>query len=402
MQASQIVAALRANSADAPGELFDAYGEQLIAHCWQALRSDDATLIAVRDTMIVAQAHAYRLGDPELLEPWLLALARAECGRRRVKSTGRVRILAAAGERGGGDEGPPAAAWMRDEILACFADPGQARYRAVAAARVPRLGADGFPSGGIPLPRRSGKPGRRVRGGLVTAGAAVAAAMVLVVAGLSLRGGAWPSAPAASASPSPIAAGGGPSLGNSATPQVSNTTGIQLVGQPPDPANLAPAAAGQNSQAFYDVASTGPAGHPVSAMPPAPPGLPALPPESGGPSPSPGASQPAPPWQQPGPPWRPRPSWQPSASPSATDGQPSTWASMSPTPSETPSPASPSPTTGSPAPQPQPSTQAASPGEGGQGGQGGQRRHGPEGSPPGGHGGPRGHGRHGPNPSSAR
>jgi hypothetical protein len=54
MQASEIVVALRANEADAPEELFDNYGEQLIAYCWQLLRNEDATLIAVRDTMIVA------------------------------------------------------------------------------------------------------------------------------------------------------------------------------------------------------------------------------------------------------------------------------------------------------------------------------------------------------------
>jgi DNA-directed RNA polymerase specialized sigma24 family protein len=76
------VAALRENQADAPAELFDNYGGQLIAFCWQLLRNEDATLIAVRDTMIVAQAHAGRLRDPGLIGPWLLAGARGECERR--------------------------------------------------------------------------------------------------------------------------------------------------------------------------------------------------------------------------------------------------------------------------------------------------------------------------------
>jgi DNA-directed RNA polymerase specialized sigma24 family protein len=182
------VAALRANSAGAPRELFDAYGEQVIAYCWPLLRSDDATLIAVRDTMIVAQAHAGRLRDPRLLGPWLLALARAECERRAptakavtavttatagepgdAATVGEVREAGAAGEAWDADERPPAPAWMRDEILACCTDPRQATYRAFAAARALPLDLEGFPPGSGAMTVRRAR--RRARGPRLRSGA---------------------------------------------------------------------------------------------------------------------------------------------------------------------------------------------------------------------------------------
>jgi DNA-directed RNA polymerase specialized sigma24 family protein len=310
MQASQIVAALRANSADAPRELFDAYGEQLVAYCWQLLRSDDATLIAVRDTMIVAQAQARRLRDPGLLGPWLLALARAECGRHRALGSEKAGETGTAAGVSRDERPPPAAASMRDEILATIADPERARYRAVAAARAARLAADGFPTAaGARLPRRSRKRGRRVRGGLLTAGVAAAAAMILVAAGVSLRGGAWPAAPAASASPEAGAAGGAPTLENTLMPQVGHAIGTGLARPPRGPAASSPSAAGQEQPARYDAAyQAGPSGYAFPAGPD-----------------SPGSSWP-----------RPEPSPPPSASPPPADSQPSWWVTRSPWPHRDP------------------------------------------------------------------
>jgi DNA-directed RNA polymerase specialized sigma24 family protein len=84
MNDPQIAAALRASSPDAIAELFDAYGERLFRYCWSMLRNREMALLALRDTLAVAQAYIARLADSESLGPWLYSLARAECGRRRA------------------------------------------------------------------------------------------------------------------------------------------------------------------------------------------------------------------------------------------------------------------------------------------------------------------------------
>jgi DNA-directed RNA polymerase specialized sigma24 family protein len=84
MHAPRIVSALRAREPDALGELFDAHGEELFHYCWLMAHSRDAALVAVRDAMIVAQAHIERLRDPGQLRPWLYALARVECRRHML------------------------------------------------------------------------------------------------------------------------------------------------------------------------------------------------------------------------------------------------------------------------------------------------------------------------------
>jgi hypothetical protein len=251
MGAFQIVAALRMDRADAPGKLFDAYGGELIAYCWRMLRSDDATVVAVRDTMIVAQAHAGRLRDPELLGPWLLALARIECERRMPEGAGK------SGEAGGA---PPAPDRMRDEILACLTDPAHARYRAVSAARVPPLHADGFPSRrGALVARRPRWPGPRLNAGQLWVGAAISAVVILLAAGFSLGGG---SSPSSTASASLLAGGAGdPALANSATAQPSPVGRIRLVQLPDPPVTRAHAPARRTQQAVSGVGSQpGPSG----------------------------------------------------------------------------------------------------------------------------------------------
>jgi DNA-directed RNA polymerase specialized sigma24 family protein len=71
-----------------PESLFDAHGEALFRYCWFLLRGRDASEAAVRDTLVVAAAHYGRLPDPTRLRPWLYALARTECGRRRPAPPG--------------------------------------------------------------------------------------------------------------------------------------------------------------------------------------------------------------------------------------------------------------------------------------------------------------------------
>ncbi len=60
------------------------YGDRLFRYCWQLLRNREIAQIALRDTLLVADAHIGRLADPQLLGSWLYALARAECRRRRA------------------------------------------------------------------------------------------------------------------------------------------------------------------------------------------------------------------------------------------------------------------------------------------------------------------------------
>src|SRR5260370_44434 len=84
MNDPQIAAALRARSPGALAELFDAYGDRLFRYCWCLLRNREIAQIALRDTLVVAEAHIARLADPQSLGPWLYSLARAECRRRRA------------------------------------------------------------------------------------------------------------------------------------------------------------------------------------------------------------------------------------------------------------------------------------------------------------------------------
>ena len=83
MNDPQLVTTLRARSAAALADLFDAYGERLFRYCWGMLRGREVAQIALRDTLIVAAANIALLTDAELLGPWLYSLARAECRRRR-------------------------------------------------------------------------------------------------------------------------------------------------------------------------------------------------------------------------------------------------------------------------------------------------------------------------------
>ena len=285
MRACQIVAALRVNSADAPGELFDAYGEELIAYCWQLLRNYDATLIAVRDTMIAAQAHSRRLRDPELLGPWLFALARVECDRgapaaaRAAATTVSPAPGQGAAAVGDAVAAHPAPGGMRDEILACLTDPRQARYRAVVAAWVPPLHPDGFPRVGAAAARWPHVRRPRVPSGFLPVGAAAAAALILLVAGLSLQGGG--SAAGAPASASPVAAAqGAPALADSASPEAEPVTSTQDAPAAGFPVPRGHAVVGPTQQALFDVSSqqgqSAPAPDGGQPSPPIPAGMPPL------------------------------------------------------------------------------------------------------------------------------
>ncbi|WP_061291171.1 RNA polymerase sigma factor [Herbidospora cretacea] len=77
-----LVQALRARDPGALASLYDAHAEGVYRFCWFLLGAESAQ-VALRDTMIAAEAHIEALRDPDRLYVWLLALARAECRRRR-------------------------------------------------------------------------------------------------------------------------------------------------------------------------------------------------------------------------------------------------------------------------------------------------------------------------------
>lgn len=79
-----LVDALRAGDSGALAALYDAYAESLYRYCWSLLRDADSAQVALRDALIAAEAHAGSLADPGMLRPWLYALARSECRRRRA------------------------------------------------------------------------------------------------------------------------------------------------------------------------------------------------------------------------------------------------------------------------------------------------------------------------------
>ncbi|TKK86294.1 hypothetical protein FDA94_22525 [Herbidospora galbida] len=94
-----LVQALRARDPGALAALYDAHAEGVYRFCWFLLGSEGAQ-VALRDTMIAAEAHIDALRDPDRLYVWLLALARAECRRRWQ-----------AGQPAEPEEAPDAAAW---------------------------------------------------------------------------------------------------------------------------------------------------------------------------------------------------------------------------------------------------------------------------------------------------
>jgi DNA-directed RNA polymerase specialized sigma24 family protein len=77
-----LVEALQSRDPNAIGALYDSYSAQLYGYCWFQLRGRDAAQVALRDTLIVAEAHIDRLRDPDRFGAWLYAIARLECARR--------------------------------------------------------------------------------------------------------------------------------------------------------------------------------------------------------------------------------------------------------------------------------------------------------------------------------
>lgn len=104
-----LVDALRARDANALAELYDRYAESVYRYCWTLTGGPDGAQVALRDTMIAAEARIHALTDPARFKVWLYALARGECLRRRSAA-------APAPETDPGDTGLSAVA--RDAVAA--------------------------------------------------------------------------------------------------------------------------------------------------------------------------------------------------------------------------------------------------------------------------------------------
>ncbi|YCK33610.1 hypothetical protein ACNF49_05795 [Actinomadura sp. ATCC 39365] len=79
-----LVEALRTRDPGALAALYDTHAESVYRYCWSLLLDTDSAQVALRDTLIAAEAHAGALAQPDRFRVWLLALARQECLRRRM------------------------------------------------------------------------------------------------------------------------------------------------------------------------------------------------------------------------------------------------------------------------------------------------------------------------------
>ncbi|WP_433247580.1 sigma factor-like helix-turn-helix DNA-binding protein [Streptosporangium sp. CA-135522] len=79
-----LVEALRARDPGALAALYDLHAESVYRYCWFMSGGPDGAQVALRDTLIAAEAHVHALADPDRLKAWLYALARGECVRRRL------------------------------------------------------------------------------------------------------------------------------------------------------------------------------------------------------------------------------------------------------------------------------------------------------------------------------
>src|SRR5258708_28624530 len=92
----EIVAAILAGDPAGLAAAYDHYASALYTYCRSLLTEPADAADAVQDTFVVAASKLAGLREPDRLRPWLYAVARNECHRRR-----RARPPAAAlDERG--------------------------------------------------------------------------------------------------------------------------------------------------------------------------------------------------------------------------------------------------------------------------------------------------------------
>jgi len=81
MRDSEVVSAIVAGDPDGLAEAYDWYADPLYKYCRSLLGDPSGAAEAVQDTFIIAAFWLPELHDPELLRPWLYAVARNECLR---------------------------------------------------------------------------------------------------------------------------------------------------------------------------------------------------------------------------------------------------------------------------------------------------------------------------------
>jgi DNA-directed RNA polymerase specialized sigma24 family protein len=116
MNDSVLVEALRARDPGALAALYDTYAESIYRYCWSMVGTHDAAQVALRDTLIAAEAHIRELADHDRLEVWLYALARGECVRRNL-TMGLDPVVACPVFTGSGDADLRVMAWNATRSL---------------------------------------------------------------------------------------------------------------------------------------------------------------------------------------------------------------------------------------------------------------------------------------------
>ncbi len=86
MRDSEVVEAIVAGDPDGLAEAYDRYAAPLYTYCRSLLREPADAADAVQDTFVIAAARLAGLRDQNRLRPWLYAVARNECHRRRRDS----------------------------------------------------------------------------------------------------------------------------------------------------------------------------------------------------------------------------------------------------------------------------------------------------------------------------
>ncbi len=86
MKDREIVAAIAAGDPAGLADAYDKYAESLYGYCGWMLSESDRAADTVQDTFAIAAANLGGLRDPRRLRPWLYAVARNECRRRRLRA----------------------------------------------------------------------------------------------------------------------------------------------------------------------------------------------------------------------------------------------------------------------------------------------------------------------------
>ena len=82
MRDSEVVASIVAGDPQGLAHAYDRYANALFGYCRSLLREPADAADAVQDTFVIAASRLSGLRDPDLLRPWLYAVARNECLRR--------------------------------------------------------------------------------------------------------------------------------------------------------------------------------------------------------------------------------------------------------------------------------------------------------------------------------